>query len=445
MIQLGDPAPHFDCPSSVNPRFCFDTVAGRYVVISFFCSTRIPAAERFLAAIVENGHRFDVANAIFFGVTIDPEDVARIEHQDNGRIYFYDLELKVSKLFGVASPTRVAVGVGDGHPPNVANGDWTITPATFVLDPALRVVARIHIGQDTDAQIRQLFEVLDSLPPPRAVQMPTPIIVVPYVFEPELCRRLIDYYETNGGEDSGFMREENGMTVGVLDYAHKRRMDCEIRDRELIRTLHDRLRRRVVPAIKQAFAFNVTRIERNIVACYDAAQGAHFRAHRDNTTMGTAHRRFAVTLNLNSPDYEGGEICFPEFGPARYKGPTGSAIIFSCSLLHEVPKVTRGKRYAYLPFLYDDAAAAIREKNRRYLGALSGAVGGTQAGATQCSAVGSAPLQPARAAASASPLLDGQPGCGNAQGCETCLTSPTYELQTPGNRPDSIDAAARGD
>jgi hypothetical protein len=30
-------------------------------------------------------------------------------------------------------------------------------------------------------------------------------------------------------------------------------------------------------------------------------------------------------------------------------------------------RVTRGKRYAFLPFLYDEAAAAIREKNNRYL------------------------------------------------------------------------------
>jgi hypothetical protein len=30
--------------------------------------------------------------------------------------------------------------------------------------------------------------------------------------------------------------------------------------------------------------------------------------------------------------------------------------------------VTKGRRYAFLPFLYDDAAAAIREANNRFLG-----------------------------------------------------------------------------
>ena len=36
-------------------------------------------------------------------------------------------------------------------------------------------------------------------------------------------------------------------------------------------------------------------------------------------------------------------------------------------LLHEATPVTKGRRYAFLPFLYDDAAAQVRERNRQYL------------------------------------------------------------------------------
>ena len=43
-------------------------------------------------------------------------------------------------------------------------------------------------------------------------------------------------------------------------------------------------------------------------------------------------------------------------------------MVFSCSLLHQVSKVTRGVRYAFLPFLYDDAAANLREENNQFLG-----------------------------------------------------------------------------
>jgi predicted 2-oxoglutarate/Fe(II)-dependent dioxygenase YbiX len=70
-----------------------------------------------------------------------------------------------------------------------------------------------------------------------------------------------------------------------------------------------------------------------------------------------------VTINLNADEYEGGDLRFPEFGPRTYCAPTGGAVAFSCSLLHEALPVTRGTRYAFLPFLYDDAAAEIRRAN----------------------------------------------------------------------------------
>ena len=186
------------------------------------------------------------------------------------------------------------------------------------------------------------------------------------VFEPALCDQLIGLYETNGGEISGFMRDENGATVGVHNNSFKSRRDYTITDETIIKTIQARIVRRIVPEIMKVHHFHVTRMERYIVACYDEGEGGHFRAHRDNTTRGTAHRRFAVSINLNE-DFDGAGIAFPEYGMQEYKPPAGGAIIFSCTLLHQVSKITRGRRFAFLPFLYDDAAAAIREKNRQYL------------------------------------------------------------------------------
>ncbi len=85
-------------------------------------------------------------------------------------------------------------------------------------------------------------------------------------------------------------------------------------------------------------------------------------------TKGTAHRRFAVSLNLNTGEYEGGLLWFPEFGRQQYAAPAGGAVVFSCSLLHEATPVTSGSRYVFLPFLYDDEAARIRQQNLQYLG-----------------------------------------------------------------------------
>lgn len=158
-----------------------------------------------------------------------------------------------------------------------------------------------------------------------------------------------------------------GQTVMVVNHAHKRRSDCNIDDERLRGALQARVLRRLVPQVERAFQFRATRMERYIISCYDADTGGHFRPHKDNTTLGTAHRRFAVSINLNAGDFDGGDLRFPEFGQRTYRPPTGGAIVFSCSLLHEATPVTRGKRYAVLPFLYDDAAAAVRLENAKHL------------------------------------------------------------------------------
>ena len=61
-------------------------------------------------------------------------------------------------------------------------------------------------------------------------------------------------------------------------------------------------------------------------------------------------------MNLNG-DYEGCDLIFPEFGRRTYRAPVGGAIVFSCGALHEVTPITKGKRYAFLPFLYGEAEA----------------------------------------------------------------------------------------
>ena len=83
-----------------------------------------------------------------------------------------------------------------------------------------------------------------------------------------------------------------------------------------------------------------------------------FHPHRDNTTQGTAYRKFACSLNLND-DFDGGDLRFAEFGPATHRPPPGGAVVFACGLMHEALKVTRGRRYAFLPFFYDEAGAEV--------------------------------------------------------------------------------------
>ena len=37
--------------------------------------------------------------------------------------------------------------------------------------------------------------------------------------------------------------------------------------------------------------------------------------------------------------------------------------VFACSLLHEATPVTRGERFVFVPFLYDQEGERIREAN----------------------------------------------------------------------------------
>ena len=360
VLRPGDPAPWFHQRSFANPNYAFDSAAGRYLVLCFFASAGDLQSKAAIDAALAMTDVFNDDQCSFFGVSLDPGDDTEKRVQDRypGCRFLFDFDGQVSRLYG-AIPHDAAPG----------GTSVSVHRCWVVIDPTLRVLKVISFAPG-GADVEEVKNYLRSLPPPSrfaGFEVPPPILVLPNVFEPEFCQHLVGLYETHGGEESGFMREVGGKTVPVHDHSHKRRRDYTIDDQEMILATQRRIMRRVNPEIEKVHCFKPTRMERYIVSCYAAEDGGHFRAHRDNTTRGTAHRRFAVSINLNS-DFDGGEVSFPEYGPRSFKAPTGGAVVFSCSLLHAVSKVTRGRRYAFLPFLYDDAAARIREQNNPHLG-----------------------------------------------------------------------------
>ncbi len=345
-FRVGDYAPWFEASVLDGaPRYQFHVVGGRHVLLLFLGSTKLPPAAGALAVVARHRSLFDDQRACFFGISVDRTDAAtgRIRTDLPGIRYVLDDDRAVSTLFGAVE--------GTGYRPH-----W------LLLDPHLRIVGRYPVA-DGEAALADLAKRLAAPPP----DVGAPVIVVPDILEPRFCSDLIAGYLANGGEASGFMREVDGKTVRVSDPRVKQRSDWQIEDEALRGLLADRLVRRLAPAIERAFQFQPTRIERYLVACYDES-GGYFRPHRDNTTRGTAHRKFAVTINLNAEEYDGGELRFPEFGRRSYRAPTGGAVVFSCSLLHEALPVTRGRRYAFLPFLYDEEGARLRSQNNAHLG-----------------------------------------------------------------------------
>ena len=94
MLTPGEPAPWFTARASVNPKYQFDTVAGRYVVLCFFSYTDAPEGRRVLAEINQNQQHFDLENFLFLGVSSDPSD------EQTGRL---TQDGRGSSIFGIST------------------------------------------------------------------------------------------------------------------------------------------------------------------------------------------------------------------------------------------------------------------------------------------------------------------------------------------------------
>lgn len=351
-LMPGDRLPTFKTPSRTNPAFAFDSVAGRWLVLGCIGSLGEPTVKASLEAMAAETTLFDDSHASLFLLSSDPEDNAQKRMPDRipGLRVLFDFDLSVAKRLGTADP-----GAFQG---NTYDAVW------FVIDPGLTIRAVVPLTQD-GAEVAQVLDILRRVPPPDrylGFPVPPPVLVLPDVFEPAFCAHLVEQYHRNGAEMSGFMRDIDGKTVAIQDPGFKVRRDFVIENPDLIKATQSRIIRKVIPQIERVHFFRCTRMERYMVGGYPAEEGGHFSPHRDNTTLGTAHRRFAVSINLND-DFDGGAVSFPEYSPHGIKAPKGAAVIFSCSLLHAVGRVTQGTRYAFLPFLYDDAAAQLREAN----------------------------------------------------------------------------------
>lgn len=227
--------------------------------------------------------------------------------------------------------------------------------ALLALDENLRLLKRIE-PEDPDAMLddlRAAYEVRTFVEP-QVIRQPAPVLILPRVFDDDQCAELVDIFEKDGGHESGVLYLEGDKQRWAPDYGTKRRRDVYVKDEALTAKIRDRLRAVLLPEIERCFQFQVTHHEPFKLVRYGGEEPGYFRPHRDNVTQDAAHRRFAMTLNLNDPDsYRGGQLRFPEHSPHLYQTPKGGAIVFSCSLVHEALDVTEGYRYALLGFFYN--------------------------------------------------------------------------------------------
>src|SRR5271166_6532162 len=191
-LRPGDPFPWIHQRTTCWPSFALDSMAGRYLVLCFF------------------------------GVSVDPQDEAenRVFDRMPGVRIFWDFDQAVCKKCGVLA--------GEADPesePAALRRMW------IVVDPTLHVLATFPF-QDGEGARERVFRFLRRLRPPdnfAGFEIPAPVLVLPNVFEPGLCRHLIELYDADGGTDSGVMRNDGG----VIDHSFKSRKDFTIDDQDL--------------------------------------------------------------------------------------------------------------------------------------------------------------------------------------------------------------------
>jgi peroxiredoxin/predicted 2-oxoglutarate/Fe(II)-dependent dioxygenase YbiX len=351
-LAPGDFAPWFTLPSDLQKDFSLSSLGGLRTLLFLFGTSRAAEVAAFLAELEKQIPRLGELGVIVVGISMVAADRAplvlkplpwmRVLIDDDG---------SVSRQYGVY------------------HGGSDYFPTVMLLNENLRVTDVLPL-RDSKELIRQTIDAVERLPiadPYRSARPQAPVLLIPHLLSPALCQELIDHHELSGGVDSAFMQERDGKTHAVLDHTFKRRRDVHLVDPGLLSKVNRQITRRVTPEVFKAFQFQITRFERHLIACYSAKDRGEFAAHRDNTTRGTAHRRFAMTLNLNEDAYEGGELRFPEYGNALFRPRTGEAVLFSCSLQHQALPVTKGRRFALLSFFYDEPARLVREANLSFV------------------------------------------------------------------------------
>jgi hypothetical protein len=341
MLSTGDAAPFCFGATTTGAFYSFQEQAGRPVALILAVSLESPELPALVAAFAARLDDFARAGG----------DVVLLASGDPLGV------LAFSQRCPSAVP--VVVCIGDFFAKCGLAQDRTMV---LVLDRNLRAAGIIETG-DVAAAVSRAIECIAALPTeaPREVVLPAPVLLIPNLIGRDLCRRLIDRFESGGDFESGYATVgADGAPLYKVDHAKKRRRDLLIGAGDpdgLI--LQDLLLRRCAPEIKKAFQVDIAHFDRLLVARYDAGKG-YFRRHRDDGAPGVAFRQFAVTLNLNTEEYDGGHLVFPEHNPHRYRPPTGGGIVFSTSLLHEALPVTSGRRYVLLTFLHSAEAEAKR-------------------------------------------------------------------------------------
>jgi peroxiredoxin len=332
-VSVGDIAPDWALAGLEGNRLSVyhDAIAGHPIVMVLcpqYSTENVATIEAFISSFAA----FSAADARIFAVF--PNEASAKRHKKMPFPALIDRQRQMAEMFGSRFTTIVLRN--NNHIAGIISGD-----AELHVEKALNLVSAINAEMTTID--------MDHRHPP--------VLLVPEVFSRDDCQRLIEIFHTKGQR---FLDPQPAMDYLGTDYKmripeHMRedRIDHFFFDKDTVAFLNNRLNR-VLPEIVKSFHYRVTKYESLRMARYQGSRGGFGHGHRDNIPPYT-YRRFAMSINLNTDEFAGGALRFPEFGDQRYRPNSGTAIVFSSSLLHEAMHVTAGSRFVFLAFLFGDS------------------------------------------------------------------------------------------
>lgn len=338
VLEKGDQIPQAMLTDAMGRQVSLydQQIAGDVILLAVIRSTDDPEAQKLLSTLKPIAADLAKKGVRCFTLTLaDPK--AAVPHAGGALPPLGDGKGQLAPAFGIDAPAPFNRGKA----------------LVAILRPNLKVEAVIphdapDLAKAVGEAVRSAGEYVTDPRPGASAEGHAPVLIVPDILPPDFCDYLIDYWHKGEKHKNTVSsdRSDKGYSDGI-----KQRADVGILDDELGRSIQACFIRRLVPELRKAFHFEITEAEVYRIGCYDSGDDNYFRRHRDTGTQVTSHRRYAVSLNLNSDEYEGGEITFPEYGTRRYTAPKGGAVVFSCGLLHEALPVTEGRRFALFTFL----------------------------------------------------------------------------------------------
>ena len=233
--QVGDYSAAFSLPTTRDTPIGADRLLGRPLVLFFYLTDTAGGFAHLACGFRNLYSQFQELGIEILGIGLQDIDAQKrwVEALRLPYPLASDASAQTAIEFGIAQP--------DSSDPT----SLTISRTTFLMNAGLRIVKRYdnikpegHAAEVLNDARRMLYP-----EPPRTIVEHAPVLLVRDVLAPEMCQELIETWETQGNEDSGFMKQIDGKTVGMVDYGHKIRRDHFLKPGPQLERIRGRWRR----------------------------------------------------------------------------------------------------------------------------------------------------------------------------------------------------------